>query len=386
MIASDLALDIVRDSGAFAALEKDWSALLDCAERSSIFMTWEWQFLWWKQYGGSQPLHLLTVRRAGELVGLLPLYVQTRRALRLVPVRMLRNVGTGADTAPDDLDPLVHRDHAEAVAQALVDALFQRPSDCDVVRVADFDPSSTFARAIERASGRIGCGIVQGVSARISYVPLDAGWDNFLAAVSSERRAKIRYFRRKFESLPRARFVVWGDVDRLDEAIDRLHVLHHMRWSGRGEHAFSSDDYISFHRQVMHVCARRGWLRLPALEVDGEIIAMYYCYSYGGRTFHFQGGFDPAFSKWGPGAVLMGYAIEHAASEGHTAFDMLRGDYEYKRQWARETRTTVVVDRFRATLPSLAFRLQLKWLPAVRRAIRAVMNYIKDPAVVEAKQ
>ena len=386
MIASDIALDVVRDVGAFAALEKDWSALLECAERSSIFMTWEWQLLWWKQYGGSQPLHLLTVRRAGELVGVLPLYVQTRRALRLVPVRLLRNVGTGADTAPDDLDPLIHRDHAEAVAQALVDALFVRPPDCDVVRVADFDPSSTFARAIGGASDRIGCRTVHGVSAQISYLPLEGGWDNFLAAVSSERRANIRRFRRKFESLSGARFLVWTDAERLDEAIDRLRDLHHMRWSGRGEHAFSSGDYISFHRQVMHACTRRGWLRLYALEVDNEIIAMYYCYSFGGRTFYFQGGFDPGFSKWGPGAVLMGYAIEHAASEGRIAFDMLRGEYEYKRQWAKEIRTTVVVDRFHATFPSLALRLQLNLRPTVGRTLRAVARFYKHPAVVEAKQ
>lgn len=61
---------------------------------------------------------------------------------------------------------------------------------------------------------------------------------------------------------------------------------------------------------------------------------MYYCYAWRGTTLPFQSGFDPQYEKLSPGLTLMGFAIEQAIREGQTCFDMLRGEYDYKKRWA----------------------------------------------------
>jgi CelD/BcsL family acetyltransferase involved in cellulose biosynthesis len=66
----------------------------------------------------------------------------------------------------------------------------------------------------------------------------------------------------------------------------------------------------------------------------------------------------------------MGYAIEHAIGERDSVFDMLRGEYEYKTQWAPERRQTHFCQAYRTSFPALAFRVRTEWLPALKRRFK----------------
>ena len=244
--------------------------------------------------------------------------------------------------------------------------------DWDVLDLTDMAEDSEFRLALkDRFGGR--AGIYR--SARISHLTLPESWEVYLAAQNHHRRAGLRQARRKFEKQPGARFFVWDDAARLDAAIDRLIELHHLRWKGRDEHhAFSSTEYISFHRAAMHAFAAQGWLRLYCLEVAGELVAIYHCFRFRRKVFHFQGGFDPAHKKWSPGLVLMSMAIEHAMLEGNTNFDMLRGEYEYKTQWAKEQRETFGCLVYRPRPAALVERAARDWVPALRRRIKRTIG------------
>jgi CelD/BcsL family acetyltransferase involved in cellulose biosynthesis len=196
---------------------------------------------------------------------------------------------------------------------------------------------------------------------------LPESWEAYLQAQHRDRRYTLRQTRRRVEAQPGARLFLWNDPARLDRAIDRLVALHHLRWQGRDEeHAFSTPEYVAFHREVMHACQNRGWLRLYCLEIGGEIVAMFYFYRFRDGVYYFQGGFDPALSKLRPGLVLMGYAIEHAIGEGNRVFDMLRGEYDYKTQWAKERRQTYFHRAYRWSPAALAYRLRHELLPALK--------------------
>ena len=356
---------VAASAEAFVDLAPEWNRLHAEAKVASVFTSWIWQFQWWQVYGRTQPLRLLVVSEGDDVIGILPLYVQSSLAAGM-PVRLLRLVGTGGDTHPDDLGPILDPRRAEAAAHQLAWAALAL-RDSDVLLLTDLGPDCPLRAAVESAARLAGRGFVSAVSERIAFMRLPGSWDEYLQALSSHRRARIRYARRRLAAAHCARFFVWSDPARLDAAIERLAELHRRRWQpSGGSESFASAEYLEFHRSVMKACLPRGWLRLYCLELDGEIAAMIYAYRFRNGIYWMQSGFDPDKGRREPGNVLLAYALEHAIGEGNALFDFLRGEHGYKDHFATDRRETVSVRVFRATPGALVYRLRRIWLPLLK--------------------
>jgi CelD/BcsL family acetyltransferase involved in cellulose biosynthesis len=359
----DIAVQFLASADEFARLAPDWNRIHGAAAAASVFNSWVWQYQWWQVYGGGQPLRILVALEHGETLGILALYIQTIQVLG-VPVRLLRFVGTGADTHPDDVGPVLAPGREEAVARKLAAATL-RISDADVVLLTDMDPQSVFPRAIEQAADEARRARLSGVSERIAYIDLPQTWPQFLQSLSSDHRSRLKSARKKALAAGKLRFFVWQDAARLDRAVDGLAELHQRRWqeAGGGSESFATPQYIDFHRSIMKATLPRGWLRLYCLELDDELSAITYCYRFRNRVYLMQAGFDPARARLNPGRVLLGYALEHAIGEGNEIFDFLRGEHRYKDQLATGHRNTMSVRVFRSGPGAFAYRLRRIWLP-----------------------
>lgn len=348
----------------FAALAPEWNRLHAEAQVASVFNSWLWLYEWWLEFGAQRPLRILVARRAEQVVGILALYIDPARSMR-VRLRMVRLVGTGGATQPDDLGPVLARaDEADAVA-VLARAALDLPG-VDVWHLADIDPRSPLPAAFQAAAREAGLAPVVTIAERIAFLELPATWDAYLASVRRGRRWQLRRSRRRLEEHEGARFFVWDDPAKLDWAVDRLAELHRMRFAASGSsRSFSSTAYVQFHRNIIKSFFPRGWLRLYCLEAAGEIRAMLYCYRFRRTVYLMQSGFDPEFSRYGIGKVLLGYALEHAIGEGNEVFDFLRGEHRYKEELATGHRNTVTVRAFAGTACALAYRVRHVWLPGV---------------------
>jgi CelD/BcsL family acetyltransferase involved in cellulose biosynthesis len=368
-----LVVSVLDSEEGFGALRSEWDALLERARGVSPFVSWDWQQGWWMCYGRGRRLRLYLARRGDRLVGVLPLYrhrVGVGLGLRCEQARF---VGTGGDTSPDHLGALLDPEDEESVARHLVDAALGEPG-WDVLWLSDVREGSTLATVLVAAARQRGLPTEAGPATPIGFVPLADGWEALLRRLGPKRRRSIGYERRRAARALGARFFVWQDPATLDQAFDRLATLHRLRWEGRGEHSFSSPEYLAFHREVMRRFLRRGWLRLFGLDVGGKSIAMLYCFRFRDEVYYFQGGFDPAYARFSPGFVLLGHALEHSTNEGAALFDMLKGEYEHKKLWPREARVTTHLRVYRRTLPGLLQRLRECELPTVTRLWRSVLR------------
>ena len=350
----------------FAEVAPEWNRLHEQCISASVFNSWIWQYQWWQAYGADQPLRLLVALEGGQAVGVLALYIQTVEVMG-VPVRMLRLVGSGGDTHPDDLGPVIAPEREDEIARKLAEAALCI-GEVDVIALSDIDPRSRFPAALEKAAVEFGCDSVSTPCERIAYVDLPTAWPEYLASLNSDHRRLIRKARSKAAAAHKlVRFFVWDDAATIDQAVDRLVELHRARWNASGgSDSFSSEQYIDFHRRIIKACFARGWLRLYCLELDGEIAAITYCYRFRNRVYLMQAGFDPAKAKATPGRALLGFALEHAIGEGNVVFDFLRGEHRYKDQLATGHRTTRCVRVFRNTSGALAYRLRRIWLPLLK--------------------
>lgn len=356
----------------FLALEGEWHRVSERCSSLSVFQTHAWQRIWWKHYG-SGSLHTLVAFSDSKPVAILPLYRSTQRLPLVRPLEVLRPIGIGGDTSPDYLGQIAIDEHARDTAAAFARHLLLRGSDWDVLELTDLSATCPLRAALASAQLPDGCAIAED-STRIRYCELPPSWELYLKSLSSHARQSVRSIRKKFLSSSENRLFQWTDAARLDYAVDQLIRLHNLRWEERADHhAFSSERYNAFHRELMHEFLRAGWLRLYCMETAGEMIGVFYGYRFRGTLHHFQGGFDPRHEKVRAGQCLVAFAIESAIAEGCTCLDMLRGDYEYKKRWAPLVRETYSYHIERSTLPARVDRVLQRFVrPIIRRANRMI--------------
>jgi len=330
-VGADISLHVASTSVEFESLAPQWGELAAACRTTGPFMEWPWLFHWWRNYGDGSRLQVMTVAKAGRLIGALPMYVRSERVMRFAPVRILRVVGEGGDTTFDYLEPLLHSEFEEEAQSGLQRLLSDVSRAADVIALPEWRKGSPVDKAFQAP---VGWRQVRELPARILQLELPASWDSYMSGVSRNRRYMIRSTRRKLDEAG-ATFFTNSSPEELPRVFERLSELHHLRWAEKGEaHAFSSAPYINLHRAMAEHLLQAGQLRMHGITIGGATVAMLYCFRHRDAVYHFQGGFDPAYAHLRPGFALYGYAIEHAIGEGAVVFDMLAGEHEYKERWA----------------------------------------------------
>ena len=329
---------------AFTELREDWQDLAHRTQRCSVFSTWEWLECWWRHYGKGRNLLLLTATHEGKMVGVLPLYTESARLLPGLNLRVLRVVGTGGDTSPDYLGPLLAQETEGQVAAQLADALLARAGDWDRFELTDL-AEGPFAEALLAAARARQLSMQLRPDKKIHIARLPASWDAYLAAMPRDRRYRVRHQRRTMMEKLGAEFELSTGAADTADALASLEQLHRARWNSKDpdKGAFRSTEYLGFHAEVIARCQKLNWIRFYRIKLPERTIAVFYCYRYRNETLYFQSGFDPSLEKYSLGNNLMGFAIESSIAEGATIFDMLQGDHAYKQSWCNDTRSTFCV-------------------------------------------
>ena len=330
----------------FEALRPEWNELLARSRCQSVFLTWEWLNAWWRHIGSrTSQLGILTIRiPSGRLVGIGPFCI-TRSDV--MGASVLRFLGT-TRVSSEYLDVICESGLESQIAPAVAQALFDRSVSWDLLVLSDLLESATVLNELRPHVLARGVAWEETVSQHCPYLTLPETKEKFLSVLGASTRALLKRRTRKLMQLG-------AEIEEVDSAdallvsmrLDALFALHEKRWTMRGRKGNMGEDAIHlFHREVAQTFLERGWLRLYSLKVHDKVIASLYSFRYGGKLFYYQAGFDPSWSNYSPGLVLMGQGIERAISEGLEEFDYLRGLEPYKTRWTkiqRETRCLTLV-------------------------------------------
>jgi CelD/BcsL family acetyltransferase involved in cellulose biosynthesis len=287
------------------SIASEWQAL--CARAvASPFQRPEWLGPWHETFGGE--LHVVTVRRDGALVGVLPL----RRASH-----GLELLGVGISDHPGGV--FLDDDAADdALAAIPAGSVFD-----------DQVEGSTLLRVRPRG--------LRGVDHDAGVAPcLDLS--RGLEAIPAKLRDRLAYERRRLGRRG-GHLEVAADPAR---AIEDLFRLHAARWRTRGQQGVLADPAVQrFHRAAVPRLARAGVARFHVLSVEGDTVGVLYALQTGPHAHYYLSGFDPEVSALGPGVLMVGAAIDDALARGANSFDFLRGAEPYKYAWGAVDRRMV---------------------------------------------
>lgn len=368
---------VLRDRAAWDRIAREWDALHAVSKVASPPLSREWMAAWWDVYGetlsdGAAALRLVTVRRDGALIGLLPLYAR-RPDLPLLGYRRLGFLSTGEDeieeTCPDYLECLSAPGEEQACARAVRGFLVAAPFVWHRLDLLDVRlgsalldaggwPASFHAFTEERGS--------------CPSAHIEGGIDAWLARLPSRKREQPRRGLREVERSG-ASFEVAGPEE-IDAFFDQLVQLHQQRWTSAGEPGcFAAPRFTNFHRRLAHAFVPDGRAVLARLTLDGRALAVLYGFVARERFHFYQSGAaaaaDPRIKS--PGVAAHVLLMRHLADRGVAYYDFLRGSAAYKERLATDDTPLGALHVERIGLRALAWH----GVHFARRALGRVLSF-----------
>lgn len=378
-------IEIVKDMAGFEGLRPAWSELLERSATKEPTLDHGWMLAWWRVFGplGGRRLRIVAVRDRERLVGVVPLLLRTHWYLPGLPYRRLELLGSGEpqeDEICSDYIGIVAEKGAEAaVVRAFTRALFDRSlfDDWDELVMPSMAGEGRVPALLREALRDRGIETVIETTNQCPYIPLPKSFDAYLNALSSSRRSWLNRTLRDVEKLGKVEFACARTREQLAQGRKILESLHRERWSenGNGAGVFGSPRFCAFHDEVMPMLFDRGALDLLWLAVDGEPIAALYNIAWNGKTYFYQSGRRLDVPKnVRPGIAIHALAIKRAIELGHSEYDFLAGESQYKLKLALERRPLVRLRAVRSSVRERARRLSseaLRHVASLRNELRA---------------
>ncbi len=315
-------LQIFTTADVFDTLSGEWNGLLSHTATNTVFLTHEWQRVWWRGLGDGQ-LHVVTLRdEDGTLVGIAPLFVE-EDALGSAQLQFV-----GCKEVSDYLDFIFakgrERDCFEAVLAHLNSTDVPRWNGMSFCNVPETSPTKALLPELAATLGWKSTEVFEDVC---PIIDLPKSFEAYLALLDGKERRELQRKLRRATEDTQVTFAT--DAGRLEADVDDF--LRLMRASMFTKNDFMTPRMEKFFHLSAQAMFEAGYLQLSFLEVNGERAATYLNFLYAGQVLVYNSGLDPAkFAYLSPGQVLIARLIEKAIADGNTKFDFLQGNEDYK--------------------------------------------------------
>ncbi len=297
------------------AFDGEWRALLPRTVANKVFVSPTWLRVWWQEFGAGRELLLLSVRRQGELVGMVPLMRDGDRLCF-----------AGDTQICDYMDVVAATGEEAAVLSAVLRSLSEEPwRELVLWAVPEGSPTLDALKAEAPALGLRVDIEPEDVCPRLD---LPATWEEYLAGLSKKDRHELR---RKLRKLSQGRDVRLEAIDQpgaLEAALDDFLRLY--RESRADKAAFMTEEMERFFRAIVAALAVEGQVELFFLTLSGVRVAAVLCFRTGDESLLYNSGYDPDYAYLSVGLLSKAMVLRKAIEEGKQRFDFLRGPEPYK--------------------------------------------------------
>jgi CelD/BcsL family acetyltransferase involved in cellulose biosynthesis len=310
-------VEIITTVEGIATLQSDYEHLCGITGNELPFALHEWHFTWCHHFLNCSPNivaepHFYILRdEARTCVAILPFIINRRRIgpLKIVSFRLL-----GADPAITEIQgPLVERGYEQIAVQAVRDNL-AKIGDWDWIHWAGV--SHEFAEALNRDNP-----LEWRPSVHDFILDLPANWEEFRSELKRNIRESLRHC---YNSLKRDghqfEFLVIREPEDVRRHLDRFLELHRLRanMDPAVPHPdrFTSRVCQNFLYEVCERLATRGAVRLFALKIGANIVAMRLGFVAGDSLYFYYSGYCPQWARYSVMTTTVAEAIKYAMAQG----------------------------------------------------------------------
>ncbi len=303
-----MSIIVIEDPTELAQYRAAWQALADEALEPNPFYEY-WMLEPALRLFGGKDIKLVLVLAQNDakpggpkvLCGLFPF--ERKRRYKGLPIRVLslwRHAYCPVRT------PLVRKDRAREVIEALFDWMATNPFGCSLVEFGEITGEGPFRlRIIDEIQVRQSLSLVEESHTR-ALLRHRASADEYICeAVSREHR---KDFRRKQRRLSESGWLETDDLDHnsdIGKWLDEFLALEASGWKGKNGGALLCDESgREFFKTVAREAFLKGRLSMLALRVNGNLVAQKVNILSGEGAFAFKIAFDEQHARHSPGILL----------------------------------------------------------------------------------
>ena len=314
------------------AIAAEWDALV-AALNGSLYMTFAWCKVWWRHYGARRELRIVAVRSRGELVGVLPFFID-KLATPLGRARVAKLVGSDFTLAV--IEPLVQPDLASEAFALTIKQLFE-DDHVDMVHLGPCSGTAAHVSAVRAAASSVDAGRIVRDREAGSHTVFEMspdGFDGYLKSLSRNERSN---YRRKLNKLNNS-FALEVDVVREGPALERefgaFIEMHQAQWKAVNKLGHFGDwpGSREYSWDLVRSLAASDRVRLIRMLADDRVVVYSWCFALGG-TYYWRLPsrlFGEEWDQFALGRVGVVKMIELAHGDGATAIEAGIGSYGYK--------------------------------------------------------
>jgi CelD/BcsL family acetyltransferase involved in cellulose biosynthesis len=330
----NLQIEAVTDPSRFNAIADEWDQLADRSGVEGLFVSHAWFRSWWEAFAGNKQLHVLLLRKAGELVGAVPM-MRSHERFYGVKVDSLQSI---YNHHTPRFDFIIAPGWTESVYRTVWNYLCHR-TDCEMIALKQIPDDSPTIPAIQGLAHADGWLSGQWIAPPSPYIPLNCTHDEFLQRLEGGYRYNLRKRYERLNKLGPIDVEVITERERVREAMQDGLRIEAAAWKGERGTAIVSDPAVTeFYIRLAERQADAGQLRLSFLRVCGKRISFSYILCSDRKLYAVKIGYDPKYHAYSPGNMLLNLTLQDACAKGLAAYDFLGVDDEWKMDWTDATR------------------------------------------------
>ena len=357
-------------------IAREWDELADRVA-APPFLRPGWVKAWWEAFGAGA-LELVTERRDGRLMGLVPLYrpskVIAQHKTEPLPVTARR--GTLRSIANWHLPEYRVLAEDGTVAASLAESSMSRSAR--VLSLAFLDPRGPELTHFREAAEAAGYRTWVETLPPSPYVTVEGEWEAYEQSVGRRLLRDLRRRRRRLEEQGPVSVEVADGSDGLEQLLEEGFRIEPSGWKAEQGGAIASrSETRRFYTDIARWAAARGWLRLVFLRVGGRPAAFQFGLEDGGHYYFLKGGFDPGYERFAPAKLLVHEMLSRAFTAGLERYHFLGGNETWKLEWTSTCRERLVLHAFAPSLSGAVERVLIAHARPLRSRARARLRFLR---------
>ena len=307
----------------FQDIRAEWESLLSISPMNSLFLTPQWQEVWWETLGNGRSMAGFYLRD-GDGVAAIASLSRSGDTLSFM----------GNQDTFDYNDFMVSPGYETVFFDTLLHLLEDQSCNAlELWSLVETSPTLTYLPDMARERGYQ---VVVEQEDVTSGIELPKTWDDYLAVLSKKNRHELR---RKFRRLESSANWSWYSIADQTQVADRLgEFISLMRQSKTDKDQYMTPERERFFQRMSQRMAQQEALKLFFLEVDGQAVATSLCFDYASSRLLYNSGYNPEFSYFSVGLLLNALCLKEAIEQGKEYFDFLRGPEPYKQHLGGQQR------------------------------------------------
>ena len=299
----------------FQEIEREWESVLRDSPENTLFLTSQWQKVWWDTFGEGHTMCGFTYPEPNEISAIASL-AKSGDTVSFI----------GSEDTFDYNDFLIRPGHEVGFYQTLLDCMEEQKFG--MLRLVSLRETSPTLQILPDLARKHGYTVEVKEEDVTSGIGLPSTWDEYLSLLNKKDRHELR---RKIRRMDSQTDWKWYSLSEPAEVNERLgEFIKLMRQSRVDKDEFMTPERERFFYNITQRMSELGLLQLYFLHMDGVTVATSLCFDYGGSRLLYNSGYDPEYAYYSVGLLLNAMCLKDAIEQGLTYFDFLRGPEPYK--------------------------------------------------------